>query len=78
MKTPKKLGFILTEAGVGIDGCTVYRHGNEWRMNFMRFDENAPKERQGYETWLAASHNLVRWEVLGRVMRQRNDHLFLS
>jgi hypothetical protein len=73
MKTPKKLGFILTEDGVGIDGCTVYRHGGEWRMNFMRFDERAPKDRQGYETWLAASHDLVRWEVLGRVMSQRGE-----
>ena len=70
MKTPKKLGLILREENADIDGCTIFRHGSEWRMNFMRFDKTVPEERRGYETWLAKSRDLIHWEVMGRVMRQ--------
>lgn len=73
MRTPKKLGIILSEENVNIDGCTVYRYQDEWRMNFVRQDPTADKQTQGYETLLAGSRDLVHWEVLDRVMRQRGN-----
>ncbi|MDR1438682.1 MAG: hypothetical protein LBJ10_01305 [Clostridiales bacterium] len=71
MKTPHKRGFVLLEDGVNIDCATVFWHGGEWRMIFARHDPREPAERQGYETWMARSADLLKWEAMGRVLSQR-------
>lgn len=60
VKTPYKVGMVLTpEKGERIDGPSVFRHGNAWYMIFITFDG------KGYETHLAKSDDLVKWQRLG-------------
>ncbi len=70
MQTPVKLGYALREEGVNIDCATVFRAANDWRMVFTRQDPRDPPEKQGYETWMARSDDLIRWEVLGKLLSQ--------
>ena len=70
MQTPNKLGYVLFEEGVNIDCATVFRAANEWRMVYARQDPRVPADKQGYETWMARSDDLVHWEPMGRLLKQ--------
>ena len=62
VKTPHKVGMVLLpEKGEMLDGPSVFRHGDAWYMIFITFDG------KGYETHLAKSADLVKWERLGMV-----------
>ena len=63
VKTPFKYGMILeAPKGEMYDNPVVYRHRGVWCMLYIRFDGN------GYETHLAKSDDLLRWERCGRVL----------
>lgn len=70
MQTPYKHGPVLWELGVNIDCASVFRHGEEWRMVYARQDPRVPADEQGYETWMARSSDLLRWEPMGRLLSQ--------
>ena len=60
VRTPYKVGMVLEpEAGEMLDNPTVLRHGDSWYMMFIRFDG------KGYETHLAKSGDLLKWNRLG-------------
>lgn len=71
MQTPYKKGWVLWEEGVSIDCATVFRHGGEWRMVYARHDARVAPEKQGYETWMARSDDLMQWQPMGRLLSQR-------
>ena len=65
VKTPYKRGMVLTpEKGEMLDNPSVFRHKDAWYMIFIRFDG------KGYETHLAKSDDLVRWQRLGCIFQR--------
>ncbi|HWJ92288.1 MAG TPA: hypothetical protein VNR87_14325 [Flavisolibacter sp.] len=69
VKTPFKYGLVLVPESRDqmIDCPTVFRKGNLWYMNYLRFDG------RGYETWLAKSEDLLHWKEMGRLMSHSAD-----
>ena len=64
VKTPYKYGVVLKHPeGHGVDSPSVFRHNGRWYMLYIVFDN-----LRGYETWLAASDNLLEWETQGRIL----------
>lgn len=69
VKTPHKYGVIIQpEAGEMVDCPNVFRHGGRWYMMFV-----AIKDKVGYETHLAVSDDLVKWERLGKILTFRKE-----
>ena len=65
VKTPYKRGMVLTpEKGEMLDNPSVFRHKDAWYMIFIRFDG------KGYETHLAKSDDLIRWQRLGCIFQR--------
>lgn len=64
VKTPHKYGVIL-KGGTGelLDCPNVFRHGGRWYMMFV-----ANQDKVGYQTHLAVSDDLLRWERLGPIL----------
>ncbi|WP_324673555.1 glycosylase [Hymenobacter sp. GOD-10R] len=64
VKTPYKYGLALvpTENSKKMDCPSVFRKGNQWYMTYIIFDG------RGYETWLAQSKDLLKWETKGKIM----------
>lgn len=64
VKTPYKYGLVVTPPGNSkkIDCPSVFRHKGKWYMTYIMFDG------RGYETWLAASRDLLHWKSLGRIL----------
>ena len=64
VKTPYKYGVVLKgEEGELLDCPNVFRHGGRWYMMYA-----VNKDKVGYETHLAASDDLLRWERLGTIL----------
>ena len=69
VKTPYKYGVVLKpEAGKLIDCPNVFRMGETWYMVYIVFDKN------GYETLLATSKDLLRWKPQGKVLPYGQTH----
>jgi predicted GH43/DUF377 family glycosyl hydrolase len=64
VKTPYKYGLVIApvDNSKKVDCPTVFRKGNKWYMSYLVFNG------RGYETWLAKSNDLLRWETLGHMM----------
>ena len=64
VKTPYKYGLVMvpTDDSKKMDCPTVFRKGNLWYMTYLIYDG------RGYETWLAKSKDLLKWDNLGRIM----------
>ena len=64
VKTPYKHGLVVVPPGDSkkIDCPSVFRKGKHWYMLYIQFDG------RGYETWLAKSSDLLKWETLGRIL----------
>ena len=63
VKTPYKYGLALvpTENSKKMDCPSVFRKGGQWYMTYIIFDG------RGYETWLAQSKDLLKWETKGKI-----------
>ncbi|MBE7540053.1 MAG: glycosylase [Opitutaceae bacterium] len=69
VKTPYKYGIILRGGADEIIDCpNIFRHGNRWYMMYISSRSNV-----GYETCLARSDDLLRWEKLGVVLPLRSE-----
>lgn len=64
VKTPYKYGIVFQhpDSTKKVDSPTIFRLNDRWFMSYIVFDG------VGYETWLAASDDLLSWEATGRVM----------
>ncbi len=73
MRTPVKYGMVLCEEGADIDCANVIRlEDGTWRMLYARHVPGQG-EREGYETWMAKSEDLLHWEVEGKVLSQKES-----
>jgi predicted GH43/DUF377 family glycosyl hydrolase len=67
-KTPFPYGVVLRgEAGRMIDCPSIFRREGKWFMLYICMNE------AGYETHLARSEDLLRWETLGKVLSFGRD-----
>ena len=69
IKTPYKYGLVMVPANDSkkIDCPSVFRKGKMWYMTYLLFDG------RGYETWLAKSSDLLKWQTMGRIMSNTAD-----
>jgi predicted GH43/DUF377 family glycosyl hydrolase len=64
VKTPFKYGIVIPRAeGEQIDCPNVFRHGGRWYMVYV-----AIQNKIGYETRLAVSDDLLKWDTLGTIL----------
>jgi predicted GH43/DUF377 family glycosyl hydrolase len=69
VKTPFKYGIVLQPPQDSLYDCpSVFRFGDRWYMFYV---SNTGKV--GYETHIAASEDLLRWQPLGKVLSFRED-----
>jgi len=67
-RTPHKHGIILRgEGGNAVDCPSVFRHGDHWFLVYVCMN------KVGYETHLARSDDLIKWEPLGKILSFRDD-----
>lgn len=63
-KTPFKYGIVVRgEENQQIDCPTVFRHRGRWYMMYVGITGKV-----GYETFLARSDDLLKWEKLGKIL----------
>src|SRR5438477_11916080 len=68
VRTPHKYGIVLRgEGGKIVDCPSVFRFKDSWCMLYVCMND------VGYETHLARSDNLVKWEPLGKVLSFRES-----
>ena len=69
IKTPFKYGVVFQHPDTTklIDSPTIFQENNTWYMTYIVFDG------QGYETWLAQSKDLLRWESKGKILSFTED-----
>jgi hypothetical protein len=64
IKTPHKYGLVMIapDKSKKLDCPSIFRKGNSWYMSYIIYDG------RGYETWLAASPDLLHWTTTGRIL----------
>lgn len=68
VKTPLKYGIVIRgEEGRPVDCPTVFRHKGAWWMLYVCMN------KVGYETHLAKSDDLLKWQTLGKVLTFRKE-----
>ena len=68
LRTPHKYGIVLRgERGQAVDCPSVFRLNGRWLMLYVCMND------VGYETHLAASDDLLKWEPLGKVLSFGRD-----
>lgn len=69
VKTPFKFGVVIRgEAGESVDCPNVFWCGGRWYMMYV-----AIRNREGYQTYIARSADLLHWEKLGCVLSFRRE-----
>ncbi len=70
VRTPYKYGMVVAPADNyhKIDCPTVFRVGEQWLMTYVVYNGKEGLDGRGYETWLAASDDLLHWETKGRIL----------
>lgn len=65
VKTPFKYGVILKGESPDelVDCPSIFRHGDQWYMMYVAISNHV-----GYQTFLARSDDLRRWEKLGKIL----------
>lgn len=72
MQTPVKYGMVLWEEGANIDCPNVFqREDGTFAMAYAKHVPGA--EREGYETWLAESEDLIHWKPVGKLLTQKES-----
>jgi hypothetical protein len=68
VKTPFKFGVVLKgEENKAVDCPSVFRFNDKWYMLYVCMN------KVGYETHLARSEDLLKWEPMGKVLSFRED-----
>ena len=65
IKTPYKYGLVLVtdDNKKKMDCPSVFRKNGQWWMTYIIYDG------RGYETWLAQSKDLLKWETKGKIAK---------
>ena len=70
VRTPCKLGIVLRAEGEGLVDCpSVFRHRGRWYMMYAGIDA----DKTGYQTYLAASDDLLTWRKVGTILPFRRE-----
>ncbi len=71
VKTPYKYGLVLSPPNDNLkyDCPTIFRYEDCWYMTYVVYDGS------GYETWLAQSNDLLKWNIEGRILSFNPDSL---
>lgn len=66
-RTPYKYGLVVAPADNlhKTDCPTVFRHDGRWYMTYLLYSDKGGAEKNGYQTCLAVSDDLLHWEDLG-------------
>lgn len=74
VKTPYKYGMVVapTDNYHKIDCPTIYRENGKWYMTYVIYNGKDGLDGRGYETWLAESDDLLKWNTRGRILSFRN------
>jgi predicted GH43/DUF377 family glycosyl hydrolase len=64
VKTPYKFGIVFKhpDSTRMMDSPSIFRWNDTWYMTYIIYDG------RGYETWLAASDDLLQWSSKGRIL----------
>ena len=75
VRTPYKYGMVVAPADNyhKIDCPTVFREGDKWLMTYVVYNGKDGLDGRGYETWLAESDDLLRWQTLGRILSYKDN-----
>ena len=68
LQTPVKYGAVMKLENALTDSPSVFRYGDAFYMYFIAISGDT--RSSGYETHLARSADLLRWEYLGPVLRR--------
>ncbi|MBP1675797.1 MAG: Beta-galactosidase/beta-glucuronidase [Bacteroidetes bacterium] len=73
VKTPYKYGLVLapTTNNYKVDCPTVFRKDGKWYMTYVVYNGKTGTDGRGYETWMAESNDLLKWDVKGKVLAFR-------
>ena len=71
LKTPYKYGAVMKLEDRLCDSPSVFYHDGAWYMSFIQIDRNTASS--GYESYLAKSDDLLRWEVLFPIFERTED-----
>ncbi len=64
VKTPHKYGIVIPAGKSEMIDCpNIFRHNGRWYLMFVAIQDNI-----GYETHLAVSDDLIKWERLGKIL----------
>ncbi|MDR3651810.1 MAG: malectin domain-containing carbohydrate-binding protein [Paludibacter sp.] len=74
VKTPYKYGLVVapTDNNHKMDCPTVFRKDGKWYMTFVIYNGRTGNDGRGYETWMAESDNLLKWDIKGRLLSYRD------
>ena len=74
-RTPYKYGLVVApEDNLHKTDCpTVFRHGGRWYMTYLLYSDKGGAEKNGYQTCLAVSDDLLHWENLGILLPFTNE-----
>ena len=70
LKTPYKYGAVLKLDGRMCDSPIVFKRDGRYYMSFVSIDE---KCEGGYSTHIAESADLLHWNVLGEILKERSE-----
>ena len=75
VRTPYKYGMVVAPQDNyhKIDCPTVFRAGGRWLMTYVVYNGKEGLDGRGYETWLAASDDLLHWHTEGRLLSYKDD-----
>ncbi len=68
LTTPKRLGGVIKADGMMCDSPTVFRHNGRFYMYYIMISKNV--NESGYETHIAVSDDLVKWEYMGKILKR--------
>ncbi len=73
VKTPYKYGLVVapTDNYHKMDCPTVFRKAGKWYMTFVIYNGKEGNDGRGYETWMAESEDLLKWDIKGRILSFR-------
>lgn len=72
LKTPYKKGAVMKFSEELCDSPTVFRYKDAWYMFFIKIDKQT--NISGYETHLAKSADLLRWEYMYPILCRKDDN----
>ena len=69
LKVPYKYGAVMKLEGRMTDSPIVFKRNGKYYMSFVSIDSQC---QEGYSTHIAESDDLLSWNVLGEILKERS------